>query len=537
MTQEKIFIEITKEMIDYYSDHLLSELKEKFNLNKSDYIIKNSLLNAGVKLHTQKENLFLSNKKQKEKIRNDEKDFIDKLDKEEFISYYNTHLDENTIDKYKIKNKQYLYRILDELHIKKHNNGVLMHYIDKYGIENGTKLYKEKRYNDAKRLLLSKEAIEKKEKTNLKKYGGKTPFASKQIHDDIKNTLIKKYGVDNVSKVKSVVEKIKNTSIKNHGGVGFASEELREKYNKIMQEKYGVDWGCQLQQCINSCNGNNSFANKLFENKLLENNIQYEKEFVIDNFRFDFKVSNTLIEIDPIATHNVNWNPFSKQTKITKNYHKDKTKKALDNGFKCIHIWEWDDIDKIIYLLKEHQKIYGRNCFVEEIDSKETKEFILKYHLQNNVNSKINIALKHKDEIVSIMTFGKPRYNKNYEYELLRYCSSQNVIGGAEKLFTYFLKNYKPQSIISYCDLSKFTGDVYKKLNFQSVGNAEPSKHWYNIKTKKHITDNLLRQRGFDQLFGTNYGKGTSNDELMLEHGFLCLYDCGQQTYIYSQGV
>ena len=46
-----------------------------------------------------------------------------------------------------------------------------------------------------------------------------------------------------------------------------------------------------------------------------------------------------------------------------------------------------------------------------------------------------------------------------------------------------------------------------------------------------HITDNLLRQRGFDQLFGTSYGKGTSNRELMLEHGFVEIYDAGQSVY------
>mgnify|MGYP007037140579 CR=1 FL=1 len=82
------------------------------------------------------------------------------------------------------------------------------------------------------------------------------------------------------------------------------------------------------------------------------------------------------------------------------------------------------------------------------------------------------------------MTFGKPRYNKNYEYELIRYCSSKNIVGGAEKLFNYFIKTYNPKSIISYCDWSKFNGDVYLKLGFiyksYSIG-----KHWYNIKTKK----------------------------------------------------
>jgi len=97
------------------------------------------------------------------------------------------------------------------------------------------------------------------------------------------------------------------------------------------------------------------------------------------------------------------------------------------------------------------------------------------------------------------MTFGKPRYNRKYEYELLRYCSSYTVIGGAEKLFSYFLNTYTPKSIISYCDLSKFTGRVYNRLGFILKNNKiVPSKHWYNLVTKRHITDNLLRQRGFD---------------------------------------
>ena len=45
--------------------------------------------------------------------------------------------------------------------------------------------------------------------------------------------------------------------------------------------------------------------------------------------------------------------------------------------------------------------------------------------------------------------------------------------------------------------------------------NITPSKHWYHLNSKRHITDNLLRQRGYDQLFNTNYGKGTNNEELM----------------------
>ena len=133
------------------------------------------------------------------------------------------------------------------------------------------------------------------------------------------------------------------------------------------------------------------------------------------------------------------------------------------------------------------------------------------------------------------MTFGKSRYNKHYEFELLRYCSSKAVIGGANKIFKYFIGNYNPKSIISYCDLSKFNGDVYTKLGFiKSTRKVIPSRHWYSIKDKRHITDNLLRQQGFDRLFNTNYGKGTSNEELMREHNYLEVYDCGQQTYMWK---
>ena len=134
------------------------------------------------------------------------------------------------------------------------------------------------------------------------------------------------------------------------------------------------------------------------------------------------------------------------------------------------------------------------------------------------------------------MTFGKPRYNKNYEWELVRYCSRYEVVGGAEKLFKHFVLEYFPKSIISYCDRSKFEGNIYTRLGF-TLNAINIGKHWYNMRTQKHITDNLLRQRGFDQLLGNEYGyygKGTSNEELMKQHDFVEIYDAGQATYIWK---
>ena len=99
-------------------------------------------------------------------------------------------------------------------------------------------------------------------------------------------------------------------------------------------------------------------------------------------------------------------------------------------------------------------------------------------------------------------------------------------------MFNYFINQYKPNNIISYCDNSKFNGNVYQQLGFILKDHKIiPSKHWYNCKTKIHITDNFLRQRGFDQLFCTSYGKYTDNQKLMLQYGFIEIYDSGQITY------
>jgi hypothetical protein len=93
-------------------------------------------------------------------------------------------------------------------------------------------------------------------------------------------------------------------------------------------------------------------------------------------------------------------------------------------------------------------------------------------------------------------------------------------------------KEYAPSSIISYCDLSKFDGGIYKSLGFKH-NNTTVGKHWYNIKTHTHITDNHLRVHGVDRLLGTAYGKGTDNVQLMIDNNFLTVYDAGQASYIW----
>lgn len=389
----------------------------------------------------------------------------------------------------------------------------------------------------------NKEIQEKTKKTNIKRYGVEYPGQSKSIKAKIKETNIKKYGVGCILNSKEVKDKILKTKKERYGYIyNFQVPSIKEKIKKTCMERYGVPYACMTNQC-RKANGNaNSKINQNFSKKLTELGIKNKMEKPLANYSYDIEIidKRILLEINPTYTHNCTYgSQFRGHQKnpLKKDYHYNKTQVAKNNGYQCIHIWDWDDQKKILNMLKLRKNIYARNCKIAEISLEKCADFLNNYHLQGNCKGQIKrYGLFYDDELVQVMTFGKPRYNPKYEWELLRLCSKNEytIIGGASRLFEKFLNECKPNNIISYCDNSKFNGEVYKNIGFKLLDYGKPSKHWYNMKTKQHITDNLLRQRGFDQLFKTNYGKGTSNEQLMIQNGFVEIFDCGQSVYKYE---
>lgn len=415
---------------------------------------------------------------------------------------------------------------------------------------------------------------EKIKQTNLQKYGVENPFQADQFKEKAKQTKKEKYndinynnrdkffqtctdkGIDIYASRPEVGKKVseawKNKTeeqkqvIKNKLSIANTkahnemtlqkkleiSATLSKSQKKRWENTSDEDKSKILHKVFSNPNISIKVISKL--NKSIAHELNISKfEFPLGKYSYDlYKEPNILIEINPTYTHNcLNGTWYGSEPK-SKEYHRDKTQYALDNGYKCIQIFDWDNINKIKYLLQNKQVIYARQLNIKSVSDSECDDFLENYHLQGTCrNQIIRFGLYYKDELIELMTFGKPRYNKNYEWELLRLCTrpEYKVVGGAERLFKHFTDVISPNSIISYCDFSKFTGEVYNKLGFIQKGIAIPSKHW--CKGSSHITDNLLRQRGFDQLFGTDYGKGTSNEELMIQHGWLPIYDCGQLTF------
>jgi len=235
----------------------------------------------------------------------------------------------------------------------------------------------------------------------------------------------------------------------------------------------------------------------------------------------------------------MNGNYWHSELYKDKKYHLDKTNKCNELGIELLHIFQDDwlykqDIIKSIIknkINKIDNRIYARKCSIKEVSVGDTRLFLNDNHIQGFSSSKYKIGLYDGDKLVSLMTFGYRMTNSKKEFELIRFCNSlnTNVIGGASKLFKYFINNYEFESIISYADVSMFTGSLYKTLNFEYSHRSKPNYFWVVDGVRKHrfnYNKKKLIKEGFDS--------NKTEIEIMHSQGYYRIWGCGQDKYIYK---
>lgn len=96
------------------------------------------------------------------------------------------------------------------------------------------------------------------------------------------------------------------------------------------------------------------------------------------------------------------------------------------------------------------------------------------------------------------------------------------MIGGANKLFEYFIKNYKPKEVIGYSDRSWSQGGLYKSLGFIFVCKIKPNYHYIINRLRKHRFE--FRK---DILVNQGYDVNKTEHEIMLDRKIYRIYDSG----------
>ena len=224
-----------------------------------------------------------------------------------------------------------------------------------------------------------------------------------------------------------------------------------------------------------------------------------------------------------------------------KYYHLSKTEKCSQDGIQLIHIFEdeWENKRDIVksriknLLSVIDKKIYARKCTTREIPIHECNKFLEENHIQGSCNCCIRLGLYYENDLVSVMTFGKQRAfmnNKNKPgFELIRFCNKVNttVVGGASKLFSYFIKMYNPENVTSYADRRWSKGNLYEKLGFTLLNKSDPG-YFYVINGKRVHRYNMRKERLISK-FGCP--KEISEHEFCKSKKWYRIYDCGTLHY------
>jgi hypothetical protein len=276
------------------------------------------------------------------------------------------------------------------------------------------------------------------------------------------------------------------------------------------------------------------YIESIYKGKIETNTRKYISPNEIDIFLPELNIG---IEYNGLYWH-------SEKAGKDRNYHIDKTLQVKKQNIFLIHIFsdEWNNKQDIVKsklknLLKlETNKIYARKCEIKKISVKTKNSFLEKYHLQGPDRSQIHLGLYYNDELSAVMTFAKPRKgigksNTIYKqpYELSRYASSINIIGGASKLLKHFINNYNPDYIYSYSDnrWSNWDNNMYGKMGF-TLSHLSPPSYYYtkDFNTKYHrfnFNKTRLKKMGYDI--------SKTESDIMKEIGYTKIWDCGNAKF------
>lgn len=444
---------------------------------------------------------------------------------------------------------------------------------EKYGSENYVNVQKAKEtkhkkygdpnYNNRKKMI----------ETNQKKYGmnvspntlQSTINRVSQKEIGFESIKFKKYldncGVKNASQLSEVKSKKREYKIKQVVEEIFRGNRLNGMVKPVFSESdyTGSEYN-KLYKFI-CCECGNEFEDNLYSGNIprclkcyphnrFNSKIETEINEFIKSLTIHTECHNRSIlngdEIDiflpelkiGIECNGIIWHSelFGKKEKF---YHLNKTTQSLEKNIKLIHITDWEWINKkeliksiIMSSVGKTNKIYARQCCIKQLNDKDKIDFLHKNHIQGNDKSSVRIGLYYFDELVSVMTFCKSRFDKKYQYEMSRFCCKLNfsVIGGASKMFSYFIKTYSPKSIVSYCDRRFFGGKVYEKCGMNKVGETPPNYYYFHknncvpinrIHFQKHKLSSILK----------SYDPNISEWKNMQLNGYDRIWDCGNYKY------
>ena len=435
-----------------------------------------------------------------------------------------------------------------------------------------------KKYGE-RHTLQVKKFKDKQEASTKKVTGAKNAFASKRIQEEIKQIHVKKAGKGRYNPQQNPETKAKTLATKAKIGYkktvakrkasaqkavdrdNYSQAHIPKKSLKLLESKSWLKDQHYTKQLtyeeiadtlgtsphkvytsIRDCGLTGQyFLQSSPERKILDL-IQsiYDGEVIINTrstispYELDIYLPDLNLAIE---YHGLFWH--SEAQKPDTRYHRKKLDLCTKVDVRLIQIFESEWLNpitqKIVYsrirsALGESKRIGARKCEVRKVGKDTAKRFLTKNHIQGFTPAKLSYGLVYEGKVVALMTFGKPRFNTNYDWELLRFCNrlGYTVQGGASRLFKHF-QSRNDGSLLSYCDLRWGTGAMYEQIGLKFSHRSDPN-FWYFDNSGVLLSRQRFQKHKLPDLLEA-YDPSLTAYLNMLNHGFHRIWDCGSNVY------
>ena len=402
----------------------------------------------------------------------------------------------------------------------------------------------------------------KTKNTNNKKYGVDWYMQSSNFKKKTEETLTHKYGVKNYNQTSEFFDKIRKKRFDNFydkitNNIRISSVYIplfgRDDYNGVDNKYLFHCKKCNqnfhdtfddgnfpvCHHCYPPLINRSSLEVEIYEfiKSITNGTIHQNDKFILENkYELDLYIPEKNIAIE------LNGNYWHSEVAGEKNrlYHVSKTQECESKNIHLIQIFEDEWINKKS-IIQEKLKvicnvasdyIHARKCEIKSLSKLECDAFLNNYHIQGTCISTTQLGLFFENKLVSAMTFGPSRFEKN-THELIRYASSTRINGGFNKLLNFYKNNKFNETIVSYAD-RRWT-NIYKNVYISNgflLEKITPPNYYYIQKTNylNRINRMNYQKHSLEKKLQTFDANLSEWDNMQLNN-FDRIWDCGNLKY------
>ena len=450
--------------------------------------------------------------------------------------------------------------------------------LERYGFECSAKSQEVKNKISFSNKLLSSDAKVKRKETNIERYGVEHLLQSEEHKLKAITTTQERFGVNNIFQDKNFIETNKEYRKQNPSDTS-RQQERKFKTCFLSKTAYHIentiplftenDWHLKLtdmkylcgicntefyryssyvRRCTNCFPVDKSvIESEIFNyvNGVSNVPVIHTDRTTIRPFELDIHIphNHVAIEYDSLYYHSYGpdqWSKMSNEDTENKIYHLTKTELCLEKNIQLLHIFEheWTNpIKQNIWKSMINSKlgmafpVGARKCKIVIPSVKEERDFLTLNHIQGYYTSQFSYGLEYENELIGLLTIGKSRYNKNYDWEILRYCNKIgfSISGGFSKLLSHF-RTDNVGSIITYADRRYSNGNLYRDNGFEELKNSQP-KYLYTkpkkgiVASRQQYQKHMLKDKL--EIFDANL----SEVQNMFNNGWRRMWDCGNKVF------